>query len=109
MRTPEFTHKVKLTTDETRSQSMRSIAKMLHMSEKKIWRSVHEDIRYKSYEMKRSQFITEKSKENCLNRFTRFLNKLKNLEWMADNLYDYITPDIWPPNSPDLNPLEYYV
>ena len=28
---------------------------------------------------------------------------------MADNLYDYITPNIWPPNSPDLNPLDYYV
>ena len=28
---------------------------------------------------------------------------------MADNLYDYITPNIWPPNSPVLNPLEYYV
>ena len=28
---------------------------------------------------------------------------------MADNLYDHITPNIWHPNSPDLNPLDYYV
>ena len=28
---------------------------------------------------------------------------------MADNLYDHIVPNIWPPNSPDLNPLDYYV
>ena len=28
---------------------------------------------------------------------------------MADNLYDYITPNIWPPNSLDFNPLNYYV
>ena len=28
---------------------------------------------------------------------------------MVYNLYDRITPNIWPPNSPDLNPLDYYV
>ena len=27
---------------------------------------------------------------------------------MTNNLYDHITPNIWPPNSPDLNPLDYY-
>jgi transposase len=30
-------------------------------------------------------------------------------EWMAENFHDHITPNIWPPNSPDLNPLDYYV
>ena len=29
-------------------------------------------------------------------------------EQMADNLCDNITPNIWLPNSPDLNPLDYY-
>ena len=28
---------------------------------------------------------------------------------MADNLYDHITPNIWPANSPNLNPLDYYM
>ena len=28
---------------------------------------------------------------------------------MGDNLYDEITTNIWPPNSPVLNPLDYYV
>ena len=62
--------------------------------------------------MKRGQFISEKSKENRLNRPKKLLNKLKNplkQEWMDDNLYDQITPNIRPPNSPDLNPLDYYV
>ena len=57
---------------------MGSIPKKLHVSEKIIKRSVHEDIQYKSYGMKRSQFISEELKENCLNRFKRLLNKLKN-------------------------------
>lgn len=30
-------------------------------------------------------------------------------EWLADHFYDHITPNLWPPNSPDLNPLDYYV
>ena len=65
MRTPKFIHKVKQTIDEDQGQSMRSIAKKLHVSEKTIRRSVHEDILYKSYVMKRGQFISEKSKENA--------------------------------------------
>ena len=71
MRTPEFIHKVKQTIDESGGQSMRSIAKTLHVSEKTIRRSVHEDIRYKSHVMKRDQIISEKSKENHLNRSQR--------------------------------------
>ena len=57
---------------------MRSIEKKLHVSKKTIRRSVYEDIQYKSYVIKRVQFISEKSKENHLNRFRRLLNKFKN-------------------------------
>ena len=57
--------------------------------------------------MKKGQFISEKSIENCLNRPKRVLNKFKNPA--KQELYDHITPNIWPPDSPDLNPLDYYV
>ena len=30
-------------------------------------------------------------------------------DWMPENLHDHITPNIWLPNSPDLNPSDYYV
>ena len=30
-------------------------------------------------------------------------------DWMADNFHDHITPNLWPPCSQDLNPLDYYV
>ena len=30
-------------------------------------------------------------------------------DWMSENLHDHITPNIWPHNSPDINPLDYYV
>ena len=30
-------------------------------------------------------------------------------EWLADHFYNHITPNLWPPNSSDLNPSDYYV
>lgn len=30
-------------------------------------------------------------------------------DWMAENFHDHITPNLWPPSSPDLNPIDYYV
>ena len=34
------------------------------------------------------------------------LGKVKN---GCLNFYDYTSPNAWPPNSPDLNPMDYYV
>ena len=28
---------------------------------------------------------------------------------MSANFYDYTSPNVWPPNSSDLNPMDYYV
>ena len=33
--------------------------------------------------------------------------KVKN--GLSANFYDYTSPNVWPPNSPDLNPMDYYV
>ena len=30
-------------------------------------------------------------------------------KWLAQNLDDYTSLNIWPPNSPDCNPCEYYL
>ena len=30
-------------------------------------------------------------------------------EWLQQNSPDFIQKDAWPPNSPDLNPLDYHV
>ena len=34
---------------------------------------------------------------------------LTTQDWMAENFHDHVTPNLWPPSSPDLNPLDYYV
>ena len=33
----------------------------------------------------------------------------KSQKWLLANIYDYISPNVWPPNSADLNPMGYYV
>ena len=30
-------------------------------------------------------------------------------EWVEQHTLDFVNKDEWPPNSPDLNPLDYYV
>ena len=31
------------------------------------------------------------------------------MKWLTQNCYDVISKDLWPPNSPNLNPLDYFV
>ncbi|KAK8372100.1 hypothetical protein O3P69_011810 [Scylla paramamosain] len=33
----------------------------------------------------------------------------KSQKWLSDNFFDFVAPDVWPPNSPDLNPMDYFV
>lgn len=63
---------------ENPGRSMRSIAKELQVSECTIRTVVHQDIWYKSYVMRKRQFISAKTQENCLMRSKRLLNKVKN-------------------------------
>ena len=30
-------------------------------------------------------------------------------EWLSDHFHDHVTPNMWPPSSPDLNPIDFYV
>lgn len=30
-------------------------------------------------------------------------------KWLSENLDDYTSPNIWPPNSPDCNPCDFYL
>ncbi|KAL1116751.1 hypothetical protein AAG570_005223 [Ranatra chinensis] len=33
----------------------------------------------------------------------------KNQKWLSENFYDSTSPNVWPPNSPDPNPMDYFV
>lgn len=222
-RTPEFISSVQAAIDEDPGKSIRALGRELQVDEATIRRVVHEDLRYKSYVMRRGQFMSEKTRENRVTRAKRLLNKLKHpeepgmlwffsdeknfvqdqkvnrrndrwlcqtseevptvmhtkfpaavmvlgvvssegdvmpphffrqglrvnaaaytdvletvvkpwitavargrpyvfqqdsapshtahttQEWMANNFHDHVTPNMWPPSSPDVNPLDYYV
>lgn len=222
-RTPEFVGEIQAMIDNDPSKSMRSIARDTGVSEFLIRQTVHEDIRYFSYKMRKGQFLSQAMKDKRKARAAKLLNKLKHpllpnmlwvfsdeknfcqdqmvntqnnrwlavspkdvprvmknkypanimvfgvvtsdgdvmppfmfpqglrlntdgyikcleevvlpwikgvagerpyawqqdsapchtsrrsLAWLSDNFSDHITPDMWPPNSPDCNPLDYYV
>lgn len=59
---------------------MRALANELEVDESTIRRVVHEDLRYKSYVMRRGQFMSDRTKVNRLTRAKRLLNKLKHPE-----------------------------
>ena len=33
----------------------------------------------------------------------------RSMLWFQNHCYDPVTPDVWPPNSPNLNPMDYFV
>ena len=223
IRDREFIMQVQEMVNNDPSKSMRAMARDLDVSEHCIRSCLMEDIRYKSYRMRKGQLLTDKMKENRLKKSTRLLNKLKkplepgmvwifsdeknfcqdqlhnsqnnrwlavcpkdvprvmktkypatimvfgvvtsegdvmpphifpqglrvNTEaylevleavvlpwiretlgerpfvwqqdsapchtsrksqrWLGDHFFDFTTPDVWPPNSPDLNPMDFFV
>ena len=41
---------------------------------------------------------------------TRSRNTSKKTQaFLGESLHEFVPPSAWPPNSPDLNPLDYYV
>jgi len=32
----------------------------------------------------------------------------KTIDWLKENAYDFVDKETWPPNSPDLNPVDYF-
>ena len=61
VRTPQFVQQVQNIIDEDLSKSIRALSRDLQVSECTIHRIVHEDIRYKSYMMRRDQFMPVKT------------------------------------------------
>ncbi|UYV70338.1 TRAF4 [Cordylochernes scorpioides] len=78
IRKPDLKSRVLAAIDEDPGKSMRALARELQVNEATIQRVVHEDLHYKSYIMRRRQFMSERIKVNCMTRAKRFLNKLNH-------------------------------
>lgn len=70
VRTPQFVQQVQVIIDGNLSKSIRIIARDLHVSECTIRRIVHEDIQYKSYAMRRGQFMSAQTRDQRLTRLS---------------------------------------
>ena len=57
IQTQDFIEKLQIISDDSSQKSMRSIAKDVGISEATIQRTVHENLRYKPYVMKRTPFM----------------------------------------------------
>ena len=78
LRTAKFINRVKNAIDKNPGKSMHAIAKDMRTSEALIQRCVSEDLRYKSYKMKKGLLLTAKVKEKRLKHCQKLLNKLKH-------------------------------
>ncbi|XP_032682253.1 uncharacterized protein LOC116849323 isoform X2 [Odontomachus brunneus] len=84
VRTPAIIERAQELISEDPGLSLTKLAKTLGVSDTTMRRIAEEDLRFKSYVIKVRQMLSEAAK---MNRVAR----------------------CWPPNSPDLNPLDYYV
>ena len=78
IRTPEFIEQLQNMIDEDPSKSIRALARELNVDEKTVRNCVHEDIRYKSYALKKHQFMNEATMERRADKAARLLVKLKH-------------------------------
>ncbi|UYV79133.1 hypothetical protein LAZ67_17001207, partial [Cordylochernes scorpioides] len=75
IRTPDSISHVQASIDEDPGKSMRALARELQVDEVIIRRVVHENLCYKSYVMRRGQFMSERTKDQKVNH--------KNDRWLC--------------------------
>ncbi|UYV63451.1 FKBPL [Cordylochernes scorpioides] len=131
-RTPDFISRVPAVIDEDAGKSMRALARALQVDEATILRLVQNELVTNHSDAERTVHVRKNqgARVNAVayievlatvaKPISRYCNTWETLqdsapshtarttqEWMAENLHDHVTPNIWPPSSPDVNPLDY--
>ncbi|EZA52817.1 hypothetical protein X777_08140 [Ooceraea biroi] len=75
---PDIVHRIQEIINEDPGKSMRSIAREQQMSDATVRKIIAEDIRYRSYVLRRGQFMTQQTKERRFEKVRKLLTKLKN-------------------------------
>jgi hypothetical protein len=70
--------KLQALVDQDQGRSMRSLARELETSQFGVRKKMMQVIRYKSYALRRGQFLSQATKERRLEKARLMLNKLKN-------------------------------
>jgi len=73
---PEIVHRIQEIINEDPGKSMRYIAREMNMSDVTIRKIVANDIRYKSYALRRAQFMKQHTKERSFIKAKKLLTKL---------------------------------
>ncbi|KAF2361222.1 hypothetical protein FHG87_008019 [Trinorchestia longiramus] len=92
-----------------------------------MYRVLKEDLRKKPYKMMKRHEFTEHHKRMRAERSSHILNVLKGSPWSLQqdtapshgpnvtqtwiqrNILSFISQDVWPARSPDLNPLDFSI
>jgi len=93
-RTPAVVERTQALILEDSGQSLRKLASIVGVSKPIMRRIVEEDLRYKSYTLKIRQILSEAARTKRVARC---------------NIDMFWSKKSWPPNSPNLNSLDYYV
>ncbi|UYV79804.1 hypothetical protein LAZ67_18000702, partial [Cordylochernes scorpioides] len=117
VRGEEFVKNVKEMIDGNPGKSMRAIAKEMDVGSMTIVRTIHEDLGLKSYALRKRETVVKPwmdmvaaGRKYVFQQDSAPAHKAKKTQsWLTLNVPSHWGPDIWPPNSPDCNPLDYYV
>jgi transposase-like protein len=72
----DFVESLQVLLDQDPGRSMRSLARELGVSARTVRRKVEQDIRYKSYALRKGQFLSQATKEKRFQKARKLLNKL---------------------------------
>ncbi|XP_076279399.1 uncharacterized protein LOC143208672 [Lasioglossum baleicum] len=86
-------------------QSIRKLSSVVGISEKTMRRIIEEDLRYKSYTIKVRQMLSDAARAKRVKRAVTC--SCVPYETVAGRIR--LSKEFWPPNRPDLNPLDFYV
>ncbi|QQP54860.1 Uncharacterized protein FKW44_007833 [Caligus rogercresseyi] len=90
-RTDEFVAEVKRKVNEDGNKSYAKLAAEMGCFKQTLANTINKDLGYSSYKKRHRMILTRETQA-----------------WLLENLPYHWSPDLWPPSSPDCNPLDYF-
>ncbi|QQP34969.1 Transposable element tcb2 transposase [Caligus rogercresseyi] len=103
----EFVAQVKRKVNEDGNKSSAKLATEMGCSMQTIANTINKDLGFCSYKKRHRIILTEGTRES--RRDSAPAHKSRETQvWLFESLPYHWSPDLWPPSSPDCNPLDYF-
>ena len=91
-------------------RSVRQIARDIGISKTAVHDIIAKDLKLVCFKKRQAQDLTTTNKITRLVRAKQLLKKYPgHTILLSRETPDFISPKLWPPNSPDLNPVDYHI